>query len=386
MHANPGTPLPSARSLRSCTPAHRGLVCLLWSRPPPLLPDSSPALCSVTPLRREGSLGHPSPPHASRRDCWGPRGPGNRTMNSSSCGQCQFRGSVVHYAYTGLLLALGLPLNALALWVFCCRVPRWTTTHVYMVNLATADLCLLCTLPLLLLPGELALLPCHISQGCYLANRYMSISLVMALALDRYVAVRHPLRARGLRSPRRALVLCAALWVLVTGSLALRGLLGVRSNHTCFFGTSERESGTVAFSLLGFYLPLAVLVFCSVQVGVALAQRPATDEGQAETTRRAARMVWANLAVFLACFLPLHLVLSVRLALGPRQHTCAFKCALFITSKFSDANGCLDAICYYYSAKDFQKASRQPAPLSTKAHKSQDSVCLAVTQGPVSRS
>ncbi|XP_055964322.1 G-protein coupled receptor 35 [Sorex fumeus] len=311
-------------------------------------------------------------------------------MDNSSCGPCQFRGpgpsQAIHYAYTGLLLALGLPLNALALWVFCCRMPRWTTTHVYMVNLATADLCLLCTLPLLLRPGHLALLPCHVSQGCYLANRYMSISLVMALALDRYVAVRHPLRARGLRSPRRALALCAALWVLVTGSLALRGLLGARTNSTCFFGTSEQEPKIVAFSLLGFYLPLAVLVFCSLQVGTALAQRPAADAGQAEATRKAARMVWANLAVFLACFLPLHLVLSVYLALGPGRHTCAFKCAFFITSKFSDANGCLDAICYYYSAKDFQNASGRPAPLNTKTHKSQDSVCLTMTQGPVSRS
>lgn len=292
-------------------------------------------------------------------------------MVNASCDLCQFRssglGQAIRITHTSLLLALGLPLNLLALWVFC-RLPRWTPTHVYMMNLATADLCLICTLPALLpVPAATPSLLCPIAQGCYLANRYMSISLVMALALDRYVAVRHPLRALGLRSPRRALLLCAALWVLVGGSLVLRGLLGAPKD-SCFFGTTEQDPHTVTFSLLGFYLPLAVLAFCSLQVGLALTQRPATDSGQAETTRRAARMVWANLAVFLVCFLPLHLVLSVRLALGPGQHPCAFRCALFITSKLSDANGCLDAICYYYSAKEFQEASGRAIALSTKDH------------------
>lgn len=293
---------------------------------------------------------------------------------------------VFRYTYTGLLLALGLPLNALALWVFCCRLPRWTTTHVYMVNLAAADLCLLCTLPTLLLTKYPTPLLCYICQGCYLANRYMSISLIMAISLDRYVGVQHPLWARSLRSPGRALALCVLLWVLVGGSLGLRVMLVSSTGATCLFGALTEDPQPAIFSLLGFYLPLAVLAFCSLRVGAALAQRPVADPSQVEATRKAARMVWANLAVFVACFLPLHLVLTVCLALGPRQHTCALKSALFITSKFSDANGCLDAVCYYYSAEEFQEASVWPMVCSSKAYPSQDSVCVTLAQMPTSSS
>lgn len=305
-------------------------------------------------------------------------------MNNSTCIlnelTCPVMPTLISYVYLGMLLALGLPLNGLALWVFCCRLRRWTETHVYMVNLAAADLCLLCALPFILYSlkdrSEDTLL-CQLSQGIYLGNRYMSISLVMAIALDRYVAVRHPLCARGLRSPGRAAAVCTALWVLVMGSLVVRWLLREQEGGFCFSNQCRQNPHTVAFSLLGFYLPLAVLGFCSLQVVTALGQRPDTGSGQAEATRKATRMVWANLVVFTVCFLPLHVVLTWRLATG--LNTCAMNRALYVTSKISDANCCLDAICYYYMAKDFQEASAPDGFPSAKAHKSQDSVCMTLS-------
>uniref|UniRef100_A0A7N9D128 G-protein coupled receptors family 1 profile domain-containing protein n=1 Tax=Macaca fascicularis TaxID=9541 RepID=A0A7N9D128_MACFA len=90
------------------------------------------------------------------------------------------------YAYLGILLVLGLLLNSLALWVFCCRMQRWTETRIYMTNLAVADLCLLCALPFVLhsLQDTSDTPLCQLSQGIYLTNRYMSISLVTAIAVD----------------------------------------------------------------------------------------------------------------------------------------------------------------------------------------------------------
>ncbi|XP_073073955.1 G-protein coupled receptor 35 isoform X2 [Manis javanica] len=300
-------------------------------------------------------------------------------MNSSNCSSSELAWpravTYVLYTYTSLLLVLGLALNGVALWVLCHRLQQWTETRVYMANLAVSDLCLLCTLPFFLhsLRSTVDTPLCQLSQGIYLANRYMSIGLVTAIAVDRYVALQHPLRARGLRSPRQALAVCAGLWVLVVGSLVLRWVLAVQEGSFCFSNRSQQSSNTVVFSLLGFYLPLAVLVFCSLQVVAALGQRPATDASQGEATRRAARMVWANLAVFVVCFLPLHVVLTVSLAMSLR--TCTVFRALFIASKLSDANCCLDAICYYYMAKEFQEAQASP---TAKAHKSQDSVCVTL--------
>lgn len=221
---------------------------------------------------------------------------------------------------------------------------------------------------------------CQLSQGIYLVNRYMSISLVTAIAVDRYVAVRHPLRARELRSPRQAAAVCVALWVIVVTSLVVRWHLGMQEGGFCFRSQGRHNFSTTAFSLLGFYLPLAIVVFCSLQVVTALAQRPATDVGQVEATRKAARMVLANLAVFIICFLPLHVVLTVQISLNLK--TCAarniFSRALSITAKLSDTNCCLDAVCYYYMAKEFQDASML-ATSSNTPHKSQDSQSLSLT-------
>ncbi|EPY87893.1 G-protein coupled receptor 35-like protein [Camelus ferus] len=214
-----------------------------------------------------------------------------------------------------------------------------------MANLAVADLCLLCALPFFLhslkrkSPTDTLL--CQLSQGVYLVNRYMSISLVMAIALDRYVAV-----------------------------------LGRQEGGFCFSNSSRQSSYTTIFSLLGFYLPLAVLVFCSLQVVAALAPKPAADTGQVESTQKAARMVWANLVVFVVCFLPFHVVLTVQVATGLRS--CALHLALDVTSKLSNANCCLDAVCYYYMAKEFQEASALAVPPSAKAHKSQESLCVTL--------
>ncbi|XP_075386156.1 G-protein coupled receptor 35-like [Tenrec ecaudatus] len=283
-------------------------------------------------------------------------------------------------AYTGTLLVLGLLLNGLALWVLCCRLPQWTETRVYMTNLAAADLCLLCSMPFMLhsMKRQEDTLLCQLSQAIYLVNRYMSISLVTAIAVDRYLALRHPLRARGLRSPRQAATVCALLWALVTSSLVLRWVLGTQEGSFCF-SSSSKKSSTTLFSLLGFYLPLALLVFCSLQVLLSLARRPTTDPAQAEATCKAARMVWANLVVFVVCFLPLHVVLTVHL--GMVSPSCAwrsrFRCLIYFTSRLSDANCCLDAICYYYMAKEFQEV--RMAGLSAKAHKNQDSLCVTLT-------
>nr|XP_008532761.1 PREDICTED: G-protein coupled receptor 35 [Equus przewalskii] len=281
-------------------------------------------------------------------------------MNNSNCSTNELTWPPavmsIFYTYTGVVLVLGLLLNSLALWVLCCRMQQWTETRVYMANLAVADLCLLCTLPFVLYSLKHSTTKdtpfCQLSQGIYLANRYMSISLIMAIAVDRYLAVRHPMRVRGLRSPRQAMAVCLALWVLVVGSLVLRWILG------------------------SFYPPLVVLVFCSLQVVTALGRRPTADLGQVEASRKAARMVWANLVVFVVCFLPLHVMLTVFMATS--LPTCVIRRALYITSRLSDGNCCLDAICYYYMAKEFQEASALPGLPTAKVHKSQESLCVTL--------
>ncbi|XP_037017401.2 G-protein coupled receptor 35-like [Artibeus jamaicensis] len=280
-----------------------------------------------------------------------------------------------------LILALGLLLNALALWVFCCRLRRWTETRVYMVNLAAADCLLLLSLPGILhtlgqAPGAQEGALCRVLQSFYYINTYMSMWLLTAIAADRYAAVKFPLRARAWRSPRQAALTCAALWVLVIVAVALPAAWLGPGESFCFGKGRTRGPRALVFSLLLFVLPLVVLSFCSGQVlrhllrQWARAQPPATAP-----ILKAICVVAAGLATFMLCFLPLHVALLAKLVAQWTGAACPTvqRLAAFVqvASRMANANCCLDAVCYYFVASEFQEEAgavlARPWPFAGRA-------------------
>lgn len=290
-------------------------------------------------------------------------GPGN---NSNSCSTD--RGTLSQAATIAsicLILVLGLLLNSLALWVFCCRMRRWTETRIYMVNLVVAD-CLL----LLSLPGVLHTLGqgvgaqegplCRVLQSFYYVNTYMSMWLLTAIATDRYAALHFPLRARAWRGPRQAALTCAALWLLVIGAVALPVAWLRPGESFCFGRGHTRGPKALIFSLLLFFLPLLILSFCSCQVLRRLHREWTRAQPQATTPiLKALCVVMANLATFVLCFLPLHVALLAKLVAQWMNAACPTiqRVATFVqvASRIANANCCLDAVCYYFVATEFQE-------------------------------
>ncbi|KAF7654078.1 hypothetical protein LDENG_00074730 [Lucifuga dentata] len=58
------------------------------------------------------------------------------------------RGNVVYAAVFGSVLVLGLPLNAVSLWILLHRHSLKSSSAVFMVNLALSDLLLVISLPM----------------------------------------------------------------------------------------------------------------------------------------------------------------------------------------------------------------------------------------------
>ncbi|XP_020827893.1 G-protein coupled receptor 35 isoform X2 [Phascolarctos cinereus] len=287
--------------------------------------------------------------------------------------------------YISILLVLGIVFNALALWVFCCRMrKKWMETVIYMTNLAVADFCLLCVLPLMLYSLKYSrqedTVLCQISQSIYLVNSYMSISIIAMIAVDRYVAIRFPMLAKRLRSPGCSAIICAVLWVLVIISIASRLAWQVKDGGFCFSNENIYGSKTFIFSILGFFIPLIILTFCSIQVIVSLVRKKKTDAQEKKVIQKAIWIISANLLIFLVCFLPIHVALNIRRIVEPR--TCSsitmWKNVIFITSRLSNANCCLDAICYYFVAKEFQEASAKSIFALPRSYKLQDSTQASV--------
>lgn len=173
------------------------------------------------------------------------------------------------------VLVFGLVLNITALLVFCALLRKWTESTIYMTNLALMDLLLLLPLPFKMhaamhkWDGNKRFF-CSFLESLYFVGMYGSIYTIACIAVDRYIAIKYPFRAKQLRSKKVALIVCVFIWVFVMGATSpiytFREFS--KDNFRCFHGFSKKgwTAGViVCLELFGFLLPATVLVVCSSQ-------------------------------------------------------------------------------------------------------------------------
>ncbi|NXS37701.1 GPR35 protein, partial [Pomatostomus ruficeps] len=142
---------------------------------------------------------------------------------------------LIEYVLYSLIFFFGALFNSLAFWVFFCKMKKWTETRVYVINLVCADFSVICTLPSMVYllwnksaRGEL----CQFIEAMYFINMLVSIYIISFISIDRYIAIKYPLKARAFRSPSKAALLCGTLWVLVITSATVQ--LWQRHAALCF--------------------------------------------------------------------------------------------------------------------------------------------------------
>ncbi|NWH96477.1 GPR35 protein, partial [Aegithalos caudatus] len=262
------------------------------------------------------------------------------------------------------VLALGIPLNAIAFWVFCCKLKRWTETKVYMINLIVADSFLLFTLPFLLYftkykhPIDQL---CLAIQKIYFTNMPMSIFIITLIAIDRYIAIKFPLKAQILRSPLKSASICGFLWIAL---IIYSNLYPTRHSdwESCCFRRQSVQARyfSLFYSICGYFIPLGIVIFCSVQVIRCLKKKMATNPHETKLFQKAVHIVSVNLFVFALCFSPFHISLLLRYAVevaGAPSLLPGVTTSIKITACLANCNCCLDAFCYYFAAKEFPEFS-----------------------------
>ncbi|KAM8805011.1 G-protein coupled receptor 55-like [Eudromia elegans] len=257
---------------------------------------------------------------------------------------------------------LGLVLNTLALSMFCCFWKKQTKTSIYMINLAIADVLLLLSLPLKLYysvteaPGLL----CAFIESLYFVNMYGSIFIIVCITVDRYICIRHPFEGRASQSPKWAILICCFIWAVVWLCSSPMYAFHKDENFKCFHNMSEQAWSIpliVSVEIFGFLIPLSAMVFCSVQNIFILLNQKSRGKKHEEDSG-SLRVITINLVVFLVCFTPVHLGICLQCLV--RQHViedCSLKqnISFFIQMSmiFANLNCCLDAIFYYFAAKEF---------------------------------
>ncbi|XP_027585098.1 G-protein coupled receptor 35-like [Pipra filicauda] len=262
------------------------------------------------------------------------------------------------------VLALGIPLNAIAFWVFCCKFKGWTETKVYMINLIVADSFLLCSLPFLMYftkynhPIDQL---CIATSNMYFTNMPMSVLIITLIAIDRYIAIKFPLKAKVFRSPLKSASICGFLWIMLIIYSNVHLKLQNRWERFCF---RRRYLDPSYFSLFGnifgYFIPLGIVIFCSVQIIRCLKKNMATSPHETKLIQKAVHIVAVNLCVFTVCFSPFYITMIVRFVVdvtGASSLVSAVNTSVKISACLANVNCCLDAFCYYFAAKEFPEFS-----------------------------
>ncbi|KAH1165313.1 G-protein coupled receptor 35-like [Mauremys mutica] len=299
--------------------------------------------------------------------------------NSTNCNnslKLSYNVQLIQVIIYATIFPFGAIFNVLALWVFCCKLKKWTETRVYMINLVIADCSVVFTLPFTIYfiwnDWHRDTL-CLTIQSIYLINMSMSIYIITVISIDRYIAIKYPLKAKSLRSPWKAALICGILWVSTITGLNIKH---ETSEPLCFQKLSTKPSTRVLFFLIFIFLiPLIILSFCSMHIIRSLKKRMLTNPQENKLIEKAIYIVSANMIVFIVCFSPVQIGMLARFVMEKNGVNCLLiqKIRTFInvTACIANSNCCMDAICYYFVAKEFQEASSFCKPKSHHSKRNQ---------------
>ncbi|XP_051773003.1 hydroxycarboxylic acid receptor 2-like [Ctenopharyngodon idella] len=268
-------------------------------------------------------------------------------------------------------LLLGLPGNILALSVFSKNFKSWRANVMFLFNLVLSDFLLLVSLPFRIdnfIRGEKWVFGdawCRVNLFMLSVNRSGSIAFMTAVAIDRYFKVVHPHHKINHISTKLAAGVACLIWSVVISlriPLLANNLLRVENNVSLCRSFSNYEKPPLGIRLhyavfiSEFFVPLVLLVFCSVRIACILRSRQMDKDKRGQ---RAIRTVLVIVGVFVFCFFP---------SIATGLTTLYFKSlgeeyckAYSLTSQlfsmsiaFTYLNSALDPVIYCFSSSIFR--------------------------------
>ncbi|XP_059187775.1 lysophosphatidic acid receptor 6-like [Centropristis striata] len=251
--------------------------------------------------------------------------------------------------FYGSIMALGLPLNAVSLWILLRHHSLKTPSAVFMVNLAISDLLLVISLPMRVYfyatgTWPLGDLACICVAMLFRTNIRSSNFFITFISVDRLLAVVYPLRSRHLRTACNALKAVGLAWLIVLVTHIPEGVKGsvfLESNNksTCF---ELPRSAMVYVKPVIVLTMLAVNIVCTTLVSWTL-HTHLSDSARVNNKINVMLIFIMNLVMFIICFLPLSLSLLIN-GTASELLVC-----------LATVNCCLDPLLYYFSLDAFWK-------------------------------
>ncbi|XP_049651793.1 proteinase-activated receptor 2 isoform X1 [Accipiter gentilis] len=269
-----------------------------------------------------------------------------------------------------IVFMIGLPSNAMALWVFFFRTKKKHPAVIYMVNLALADLLFVVWFPLKIayhvngnnwLFGEGL---CKVLVGFFYGNMYCSILFMTCLSVQRYWVVVNPI-VHSRKKSEIALGISLAIWILIflgTIPMYLVNQTAFISNLNITTCHDVLPENVLAYDMFNYFLSLAIGLFLIPALLTAVAyilmiktlNASISDVSTAKKRKRAIKLIIAVLSMYLICFTPSNVLLVVHYLLL-KTYSQSYLYMSYITALcLSTLNSCIDPFIYYYISKDFR--------------------------------
>ncbi|KAK2819011.1 hypothetical protein Q5P01_024572 [Channa striata] len=303
----------------------------------------------------------------------------------------QVKHQLVYIGLEVVIACLAVTGNVLVCWAVCLNSNLQSITNFFVVSLAVADI----AVGLLAIPFAITISMgfCTYFYGCLFVACFVlvltqsSIFSLLAIAVDRYIAINNPLRYNSLVTGQRAKGIIALCWVLSLG-IGLTPMLGwnrgwnTTADTRCPEGMTECQfEGVVTLDYMVYFnffgcvlVPLAAMlviysyIFMAArrQLRLKVAHAPTPGERTISTSSprstlqrevHAAKSLAIIVGLFAMCWLPLHIINCFNNLCQDcdRPHIWVMNTAIIL----SHANSVVNPFIYAYRIREFRKTFRR---------------------------
>ncbi|KAM4531978.1 adenosine A2a receptor b [Fundulus diaphanus] len=305
---------------------------------------------------------------------------------------------VVYIGLELLIAILAVAGNILVCWSVCLNSNLQSITNFFVVSLAVADI----AVGLLAIPFAITISVgfCADFYGCLFIACFLlvltqsSIFSLLAIAVDRYIAIKNPLRYNSLVTGQRAKCIIALCWILSAG-IGLTPMIGWNTGWNSTIHSTENNSCPegmtqclfervvpldymIYFNFFGFVLtPLLVMLVIYINIfmvarrqlrrmSIKVAQTPLPGQRAPSSNSsrsflqkevHAAKSLAIIVGLFALCWLPVHIINCF-------NHLCT-NCerptiwVMNIAIILSHANSVVNPFIYAYRIREFRQTFRR---------------------------